>query len=35
MEFYGARRGQQICKDYYDDFIECSVHFKQVKHQLH
>jgi hypothetical protein len=31
IEYYGARRGQEICKDYYDDFIECSSGNKQVR----
>merc|ERR1712227_1134242 len=29
MEYYGARRGRYICKDYYDDFQECRYQFKQ------
>ena len=30
MEYYGSRRGQEICKDYYDDFMECAAGRKQV-----
>ena len=30
IEYYGARRGMQICKDHYDDFLECSLKHKQV-----
>ena len=31
MEYYGMRRGRYICKDYYDDFLECRFQFKQVR----
>ena len=24
MEYYGEKRGAVICRDYYDDFIECT-----------
>ena len=34
MEYYGARRGRYICKDYYDDFQECRYQFKQVRHKF-
>ena len=30
IEYYGARRGLDICKDYYDDFLECGLKQKQV-----
>ena len=31
IEYYGAKRGLEICKDYYDDYLECSFKAKQVK----
>ena len=30
VEYYGIKRGSVICKDYYDDFLECKFGFKQV-----
>ena len=30
IEYYGKQRGYVICKDYYDDFIECNYQDLQV-----
>jgi hypothetical protein len=29
IEYYGAKRGLDICKDYYDDYMECTYRAKQ------
>lgn len=30
LEYYGGKRGAVICRDYYDDYMECTRQFKQV-----
>ena len=31
IEYYGYKRGKVICRDYYDDFYECTHKHKQVR----
>ena len=31
MEYYGFKRGKVICKDYYEDFIECRYRRLEVR----
>ncbi len=31
LEYYGFSRGRDICKDHYDDFMECVFRKKQVR----
>ena len=35
LEYYGLNQGATLCRDYYDDFTECTDGMTQVEKQGH